>query len=59
MGNLKFKYRNREFWNIGYYVDTVGKNKAKITEHIRNQVKEDEAIVQMTIDFDEDPFTGS
>ena len=58
-GNLKFKYRNREFWCRGYYVDTVGKNKAKIAEYIRNQLKEDEAVVQMTIDFDEDPFTGS
>ena len=58
-GNLKFKYRNREFWCRGYYVDTVGKNKVKIAEYIRNQLKEDEAIVQMTIDFDEDPFTGS
>ena len=58
-GNLKFKYRNREFWCRGYYVDTVGKNKAKIAEYIRNQLKEDEAIVQLTIDFDEDPFTGS
>ena len=56
-GNLKFKYRNREFWCRGYYVDTVGKNKAKIAEYIRNQLKEDEAIVQLTIDFDEDPFT--
>ena len=58
-GNLKFKYRNREFWCRGYYVDTVGKNKNKIAEYIRNQLKEDEAIVQLTIDFDEDPFTGS
>ena len=58
-GNLKFKYRNREFWCRGYYVDTVGKNKAKIAKYIRNQLKEDEAIVQLTIDFDEDPFTGS
>ena len=58
-GNLKFKYRNREFWCRGYYVDTVGKNKAKIAEYIRNQLKEDEAVVQLTIDFDEDPFTGS
>ena len=23
--NMKFKYRNREFWCRGYYVDTVGK----------------------------------
>ena len=58
-GNLTFKYRNREFWCRGYYVDTVGKNKAKIAEYIRNQLKEDEAVVQLTIDFDEDPFTGS
>ena len=57
--NLKFKYRNREFWCRGYCVDTVGKNKAKIAEYIRNQLKEDEAVVQLTIDFDEDPFTGS
>ncbi|VDY42172.1 transposase for IS200 [Salmonella enterica subsp. enterica serovar Daytona] len=27
-GDLKFKYRNREFWCRGYYVDTVGKNTA-------------------------------
>ena len=58
-GNLKFKYRNREFWCRGYYVDTVGKNKNKIAEYIRNQLKEDETIVQLTIDFDGDPFTGS
>ena len=25
-GNMKFVYRNREFWCKGYYVDTVGKN---------------------------------
>ena len=24
-GNIKFAYRNREFWCKGYYVDTVGK----------------------------------
>ena len=58
-GNLKYKYRNREFWCRGYYVDTVGKNKNKIAEYIRNQLKEDEAMVQMTIDFDGDPFTDS
>ena len=28
--NMKFKYRNGEFWCIGYYVDTVGKNKKAI-----------------------------
>ena len=58
-GNAKFKYRNREFWCRGYYVDTVGKNTKKIKEYIRNQLKEDEEMVQMTIDFKEDPFKGS
>ena len=57
-GNMKFKYRNREFWCRGYYVDTVGKNTAKIAEYIRHQLEEDKAVVQLTIDFDGDPFNG-
>ncbi len=40
-GDLKFKYRNREFWCCGYYVDTVGKNTAKIQEYIKHQLEED------------------
>ena len=28
-GDLRFKYRNREFCCRGYYVDTAGKNAAK------------------------------
>uniref|UniRef100_UPI0011F1A85D IS200/IS605 family transposase n=6 Tax=Enterobacteriaceae TaxID=543 RepID=UPI0011F1A85D len=35
-GDLKFKYRNREFWCRGYYVDTVGKNTAKIQDYIKH-----------------------
>lgn len=57
-GNMKFKYRNREFWCRGYYVDTVGKNTKKIAEYIRNQLKEDEMDTQMSIDFQGDPFKG-
>ena len=57
-GNMKYKYRNREFWCRGYYVDTVGKNAKKIEEFIKNQLKEDEVNGQMTI-FDFDPFTDS
>ena len=56
--NMKYKYRNREFWCRGYYVDTVGKNAKKIEEYIKNQLKEDEVNGQMTI-FDFDPFTDS
>ena len=33
-GNMKFAYRNREFWCKGYYVDTVGKNAKAIKEYI-------------------------
>ena len=40
-GELKYKYRNREFWCRGYYVDTVGKNESRIAEYIQNQLKED------------------
>lgn len=58
-GNAKFKYRNREFWCRGYYVDTVGKNTKKIAEYIRNQLEEDRKFEQLSIDFEGDPFTGS
>lgn len=58
-GNMKFKYRNREFWCRGFYVDTVGKNAKKIEEYIKNQLKEDEQNTQMSIDFEADPFMGS
>jgi putative transposase len=47
--NMKFKYRNREFWCRGYYVDTAGKNDIKIKEYIANQLKEDKLVEQMTI----------
>ena len=54
--NMKFKYRNREFWCRGYYVDTVGKNTTKIKEYIANQLKEDKEVEQMTITELIDPF---
>lgn len=56
--NIKFKYRNREFWCKGYYVDTVGKNTRLIAEYIRKQLEEDAASDQLTLDIT-DPFTGS
>ena len=48
-GELKYKYRNREFWCKGYYVDTVGKNESRIAEYIQNQVKEDQLGEQLII----------
>ena len=47
-GNLKFKYRNREFWCRGYYEDTARRNADKIKEYIKNQLKEDELGEQLT-----------
>ncbi len=57
-GELKYKYRNREFWCKGYYVDTVGKNTSRIAEYIRKQLQEDKLGEQMTMD-DLGPFKGS
>ena len=38
-GNMKYAYRNREFWCKGYCVDTVGKNTAAIKTYIAEQLK--------------------
>ena len=46
---LKYKYRNQEFWCRGYYVDTAGKNAKKIEEYIKHQLDEDKAGEQMTM----------
>lgn len=48
-GELKYKYRNREFCCKGYYVDTVGKNESRIAEYIANQLKEDKLGDQLQI----------
>ena len=57
-GNMKYKYRNREFWCRGYYVDKVGKNAVAIKRYIENQLYEDQMVEQLTLDK-LDPFTGS
>ena len=56
--NLKYKYGNRHFWCRGYYVDTVGKNKKRIEEYIRNQLQDDIANDQLSLFESVDPFTG-
>ena len=56
--NMKFQYRNREFWCRGYYVDTAGKNDIKIKEYIANQLKEDKMMEQMTIQEINNPFAN-
>jgi putative transposase len=59
-GELKFKYRNREFWCRGYYVDTVGKNTKAIAEYIKHQLDEDKMGEQLTMlgKSSDNPFTG-
>ena len=56
--NLKYKYGKRQFWCIGYYVDTVGKNENRIKEYIKNQLQEDIAYDQISMQEYIDPFTG-
>ena len=48
-GNMKFAYRNREFWCKGYYVDTAGKNTKAIKEYISNQLKHDQQSDQLSL----------
>lgn len=55
---MKYKYRNRQFWCRGYYVDTAGKNAEMIRNYIDEQLKEDHLSEQLTIDKI-NPFTGS
>ena len=56
--NLKYKYGNRHFWCLGYFVDILGKNKKRIEEYIRTQLQEDIAEDQISLKEYIDPFTG-
>lgn len=56
--NLKYKYGNRHFWAIGYFVDTVGKNEKAIREYIAKQLEEDKITDQISLKEFMDPFTG-
>ena len=58
-GNMKFAYRNREFWFKVYYIDTVGKNTTAIKEYIANQLKRDKEMDQLVLFDPKDPFMGS
>ena len=55
---MKYKYGQRQFWCIGYYVDTVGRNKKAIEEYIANQLKEDKLQDDLSNKEYVDPFTG-
>ena len=58
-GNIKFAYRNREFWCKGYYVNTVGKSTTAIKEYIANQLERDKEMDQLVLFDPKDPFMGS
>ncbi|HBI7059538.1 TPA: transposase, partial [Clostridium perfringens] len=57
--NLKYKYGNRHFWCMGFYVDTVGKNKKAIEDYIRNQEQEDMIADQISLKEYMDTFKCS
>lgn len=56
--NLKYKFGNRHFWSVGYYVSTVGLNEATIRKYIRDQEKHDQAQDRLSVREYEDPFKG-
>ena len=55
-GELKYKYKNRQFWCKGYYVDTVGKNESRIAEYIKTQLEEDRMGEQLSFSDASSPF---
>ena len=57
--NLKYKFGNRHFWAIGYYVSTVGLNEKTIAKYIRDQEKKDIAEDKLSVREYEDPFHES
>ena len=56
--NLKYKYGNRHFWAKGYFVSTVGLNKATIKKYIQEQETEDKMNDKQSVKEYEDPFKG-
>ena len=54
--NMKYKYGRRCFWTKGYYISTVGGNKAAIVKYIREQEVEDQMSDQLSFKEYEDPF---
>lgn len=55
--NLKYKYGNRKFWAVGYYVSTVGLNEKTIAKYIREQEASDIALDKLSVKEYEDPFS--
>ncbi|MFM1533707.1 IS200/IS605 family transposase [Helcococcus ovis] len=47
--NLRYAYKDRSFWCRGYYVDTSRRDESKIHLYVKNQLKEDYKINQMSV----------
>ena len=56
---LKYKYGNRRFWSVGYYISTVGLNEAAIRKYIREQDQRDMMLDKMTSKEYTDPSDRS
>ena len=56
--NLKYNYGNRHFWSEGYYVSTVGLNKATIKKYIQEPETEDKIKDSRSLKEYKDLFTG-
>lgn len=56
--NLKYKFGNRNFWAVGYYVSTVGPSEATIRKYIQAQEKEDIMSDKLTKKEYKNPFNG-
>ena len=52
--NMKYKYGRRVFWAKGYYISTVGANKAAVAKYIREQENEDMVMDQLSFKEYED-----
>ena len=54
---LKYRYGNRRFWSVGYYVSTVGLNEVTIRKYIREEDREDIMLDKRTCKEYTDPFS--
>lgn len=59
LANMKYKYGTSTFWARGYYVNTIGLNKATVKKYIQNQGQEDMIEDERTIKEYNNPFKGS
>ena len=54
---IKYKYGNRRFWSVGYYVGTTGLNEASTRKYIREQERKDIMLDKRTVREYTDPFS--